>query len=331
MAIYRFTTGGGFIVGLTLTFHNHKPVTASLHDAVIKGLSNDPKSIEPKFFYDRRGSELFEMICEQPEYYPPTVEQCLLEEIAADVAKLSGQRCVVIEPGAGSATKIRSLLEALKPAAYIPMDISFDYLKSAATSLVDEFPWLHVHAACVDFTDSLPIPDIVPEGRRLMFFPGSSIGNFEPGDAGAFLSRIRKAIGADGMLLIGVDTKKNESILNAAYNDEAGITAEFNLNLLHRMREELGIECDPTDFDHKAYYNAADGRIEMHLVSKQKQTFELDGHSFSLDAGESIHTENSYKYSPVEFLQLVSNNGFTEVRHWLDQERLFSIFLLRVN
>jgi len=313
-----------------LTFHDHKPESLSLLNAVLDGLAKQPKSIEPKFFYDERGSELFELICAQPEYYPPTIEQKMLERLSSEIATLTGHGRVLVEPGAGNATKVRLLLDDLRPVAYIPMDISFDYLKTATTALVDDYPWLHVYATCVDFTDSLPIPDSAPDGPRLLFFPGSSIGNFEHSDAKRFLTMIRQTIDHDGMLLIGVDTRKDEKILNAAYNDQAGITAEFNLNLLHRMQTELDLDCDPALFDHKAYYNAAAGRVEMHLVSRAKQTLKLNGHSFELESGEMLHTENSYKYSPQEFLRLATACGFREEKYWLDEDRLFAIYLLAV-
>ncbi len=313
-----------------VTFHDYKPETLSLHDAVVDGLSQGRKSIPPKFFYDERGSRLFDKICEQPEYYPPFIEQNMLDEKSAEIAALTGTNRVLIEPGAGSAIKVRLLLDALKPSAFIPMDISFEHLRTAAMDLSKDYPWLRVHATCVDYTHSLPIPDVVPDGPRLIFFPGSSIGNFEPLEAEKFLSMMRDTAGDDGMILIGVDTKKNEATLNAAYNDEAGITAEFNLNLLHRMRAELGLKCEPKHFDHKAFYNADAGRIEMHLVSKQEQTLRFNGHRFAMDKDETLHTENSYKYSPGEFLQLASKCGLDEVRYWLDDEGYFAIYLFEV-
>lgn len=189
------------------------------------------------------------------------------------------------------------------------MDISFDYLKSTAIDLAREYPWLPVHATCVDFTHSLPIPEQVPEGPRLLFFTGSSLGNFDPDEAGDFLNLVRNTVGDNGMLLIGVDTKKSESLLNAAYNDAAGMTAEFNLNLLHRMRKELDVDCNPENFEHRAFYNSEAGRIEMHLVSRYKQRLRVNGHCFNLETGESLHTENSYKYTPEEFISLASKCG----------------------
>ncbi len=310
-----------------ITYHNYQPTTLSFRDAVINGLSRDSKSIPPKFFYDERGSKLFAKICEQPEYYPPLVERKLLERLAGKIASLTGTGRVLIEPGAGNAAKVRLLLDALQPAAFVPMDISFDYLKSTARELAGEYPWLPVHAACVDYTHSLPIPQQAPEGPRLLFFPGSSLGNFDPGEAGDFLSLVRNTVGDNGMLLIGVDTKKSELLLNAAYNDAAGMTAAFNLNLLHRMRKELDMDCNPENFEHRAFYNSEAGRIEMHLVSKHKQELRVNGHSFNLEAGESLHTENSYKYAPEEFISLASNSGFKEVSHWMDSDGLFAIYL----
>jgi dimethylhistidine N-methyltransferase len=208
------------------------------------------------------------------------------------------------------------------------MDISFDYLKSVSTALAREYPWLPVHATCVDYTNSLPIPEDVPAGPRLLFFPGSSLGNFDPHEAGEFLGMVRDTVGDDGMLLIGVDTKKCERRLHAAYNDAAGVTAQFNLNLLHRMRQELNANINLSAFEHRAIYNADAGRIEMYLVSREPQKVGINGHSFHLEKGEQLHTENSYKYMPEEFLSLASGSGFSEVRHWQDDEGLFAIYLL---
>jgi len=311
-----------------ITFHDHKPKTLSLQDAVIQGFSGKPKSIPPKFFYDERGSALFAAICEQPEYYPPDIEQAMLSHLADEIAELTGTGRVIIEPGAGSAAKIRLLLPALKPIAYVPMDISCEFLKEAAGALADEFPWLPVHATCVDFTHSLPIPESAPKGPRLVFFPGSSIGNFTPGTACEFLAMVHDKIGQDGMLLIGVDTKKDPRILHAAYNDAAGITAAFNLNLLHRIRHETGVECHPENFEHRAFYNSDQGRIEMHLVSRCRQTLRLNGYHFKFSEGETVHTENSYKYTPQEFLEQAKQAGLREVRHWLGEQDLFAIYLL---
>ncbi|MCU7917219.1 MAG: L-histidine N(alpha)-methyltransferase [Candidatus Thiodiazotropha sp. (ex Epidulcina cf. delphinae)] len=311
-----------------VTFHDHKPAASSLYDAVVNGLSRVDKSIPPKFFYDKRGSELFERICEQPEYYLPSVERRMLSQLTQEIAALTGRGRILIEPGAGSAAKVRLLLDELRPVAFVPMDISFDYLKSSAMDLAREYPWLKIHATCVDYTHSMPVPEEIPDGPRLLFFPGSSLGNFDRDEAGAFLRMVHGALGDDGMLLIGVDTKKSESLLNAAYNDAAGLTAKFNLNLLHRVRQELNADLDPDLFEHRAFYNTEAGRIEMHLVSTHRHRFRLNGHSFEFEAGERLHTENSYKYVPQEFIDLASESGFSELRHWVDDGGLFAIYLL---
>ena len=309
-------------------YHDFKPEVLSLHDEVVRGFSRAQKSIPPKFFYDAAGSALFERICQQPEYYLPDVERRMLCELASEIVGLTGTGRVLIEPGAGSAEKVRLLLDALSPSAYVPMDISFGFLKQAAQGLVAEHPGLPVHAVCVDYTHSLPLPEGLPQGQRLAFFPGSSLGNFDPPEAQAFLAMIRHMVGSDGMLLIGVDTKKPREILDAAYNDAAGVTAAFNLNLLHRIRRELQADVDPDAFDHQAGYNPDAGRIEMHLVSKESQQVRLNGHSFEFEQGERLHTESSYKYTPQEFLALAGRVGFSCRRHWLDSEGLFAIYLL---
>lgn len=251
----------------------------------------------------------------------------MLAQLSSEIASLTGTGRILIEPGAGNAAEVRLILDALRPTAFVPMDISFDYLKSTTKNLAQEYPWLPVHAACVDFTHSLPIPEQTPEGPRLLFFPGSSLGNFDPEEARDFLVMARNTVRDDCMLLIGVDTKKSESLLNAAYNDAAGVTAEFNLNLLHRMRKELDADCNLDDFEHQAFYNSDAGRVEMHLVSKHKQELRVNGHRFNLEAGESLHTENSYKYMPGEFISLASSSSFKEVNHWVDSDELFAIYL----
>lgn len=313
-----------------ITFHDFKSAAINLHEEVVRGLSRVRKSIPPKFFYDERGSELFDAICRQPEYYLPDVECAMLIALAEEIASHAGRQRIVIEPGAGNAAKVRLLLEALAPSAYVPMDISCEYLKSAAHDLVTEYPWLPVHAVCVDYTQSLQLPGSLPEGRRLVFFPGSSLGNFEPQEVLGFLRGVHGLLGAEGMLLIGLDTKKSTEILDAAYNDAAGVTAAFNLNLLHRIRRELDTDVDPAAFSHRAFYNSDQGRIEMHLVSRQTQQVRVNGQSFHFREGETLHTESSYKYAPAEFLALAGRAGFSSRCHWLDRHGLFAIYLLDV-
>jgi len=314
-----------------LTFHDYKPEMISFHDAVIDGLSKKSKSIPSKFFYDERGSQLFDLICEQPEYYPPVIERRLLKKRALEIAALTSRGRLLIEPGAGSLEKVRLLLDALHPIAYVPQDISFEHLKSAAHALVADYPWLPIHAVRADFAQTLPIPETTPEAPRLIFFPGSSIGNFNQSEAKTFLHMLRQTAGVGGMLLIGVDTKKSETVLNAAYNDKSGATSAFNLNIISRLRTELGMDCDPINFEHKAFYNAIAGRIEMHLVSRIKQSLVLNGYRFELEKGETIHTENSYKYTPQEFLSLAFKSGFAKIRHWQDKNKLFTVYLLAAN
>ncbi len=312
-----------------ITFYDKSPDELNLYDAVVDGLSKSRKMIPPKFFYDEHGSKLFDAICQQPEYYLPDAERVLLNHCVEEVAKLAGPGRVIIEPGAGNLKKIRLLLDVLQPSAYVPMDISFDYLQQAAQTLANAFPWLPIHATCVDFSHSMPLPEHVPDGPRLAFFPGSSLGNFHPHEAIDFLMLIRNTVGHDGMLLIGVDTKKPVSILDAAYNDAAGLTAEFNLNLLHRIRKELDAECDLSSFNHHAFYNAEAGRVEMHLVSECAQEMRINGHRFRFSPGESVHTECSYKYTPEEFISLASEAGFSAMKYWLADGSMFAVYLLR--
>jgi dimethylhistidine N-methyltransferase len=313
-----------------IRFHDFKPEGLSLHQAIIQGLSSQEKSIPPKFFYDARGSALFDEICRQPEYYLPDTERAMLIALAGEIARHTGRGRVLIEPGAGNAAKIRLLLDALHPLAYVPMDISCGYLKQAALELVTDYPELDIHAVCVDYSHSLPLPEDLPQGPRLAFFPGSSLGNFEPAEARAFMAMVGRMLGRDGMLLIGVDTKKSREILDAAYNDAAGITAAFNRNLLHRIRRELAAEVDPDAFEHHAFYNQEAGRIEMHLVSREAQRVKINGQRYAFKAGERLHTESSYKYTPREFLSLAAESGFQSRCHWLDREGLFAIYLLDV-
>ncbi|MDH5513362.1 MAG: L-histidine N(alpha)-methyltransferase, partial [Gammaproteobacteria bacterium] len=211
------------------------------------------------------------------------------------------------------------------------IDISREFLRQSAQQLAHDYPRLDVHAACADFMHDIELPDGAIEGRRLAFFPGSTIGNFEPWDAQAFLGRVRRLIQPDGGLLIGVDLKKDPALLNSAYNDSAGLTAEFNLNLLERLRGELGAEVNPQGFRHRAFYNTQRGRVEMHLVSRRAQEIRLNGRRFHFAAGESIHTENSYKYAVGEFHSLARGAGLWPRQVWLDSDRLFSVHYLAVS
>ncbi len=297
---------------------------------VVGGLSSRPRRIPPKYFYDSKGAALFESICEQPEYYPSTTEIGILRENAGEIARKIGDGCVLIEPGSGNCEKVRKLLDSIRPVAYVPVDISCEQLQTAAADIAHEYEWLDVHAICADITDDLSLPDIPACDNRLVFYPGSSIGNFEPEDAIEFMRRLAEVAGHNGRLLIGVDLEKDHDILNAAYNDSSGVTAEFNLNLLRRINRELDANFNVDCFDHFAFYNSIAGRIEMHLVSLRKQTVEIDGHIFNFAAGDSIHTENSYKYTHESFRDLARDAGFVPIDCWTDVASLFGLHLLEV-
>ena len=308
-----------------------KPRVEDFKSAVISGLSADPKTIPPKFFYDRRGSDFFYRICETPEYYVTRTELGMLDDLGPEIASLAGTAASVIEFGCGSAEKIRKLLASLDaPADYVAIDISRDHLLASAEEIAIENPSLNVSAICADFSQAFELPADFCDGagRRLAFFPGSTIGNQTPAEAETFLRHVRSVVGEGGAVLIGVDLKKNIDRLNQAYNDAAGETAGFNLNLLHRMRSELGADVHPEHFAHLAFYNADQGRIEMHLESQGAQTVRLDGRDFAFADGETIHTECSYKYEIAEFADLARRAGFGVRKSWTDAERLFSIHFL---
>jgi len=306
-------------------FYDYHPEMSDFYSEVIDGLQAQPKKIPPKFFYDEPGSRLFEKICELPEYYPTRTEQSILKDHADNIADILGDHPYIIEPGCGSCEKIKLLLDILKPKAYVPMDISRDFLQESARELSDEYPWLDIHAACVDFTAPISLPFCPAGVRKLAFFPGSSIGNFEPKQAAVFLKQVADMVGINGGLLIGVDLKKEHSILNDAYNDQAGVTADFNLNLLARINSELDADFDLDAFEHHAYYNDELGRIEMHLVSQKSQEIKIGEKLVGFELGESIHTESSYKYSVSEFQALGESAGFTPVEVWTDESQLFSV------
>jgi len=309
-------------------FHDEYLAPATMVDEVLEGLAARPRRIAPKFFYDERGSRLFDAICELPEYYLTRAETGILESCADEVARLTGPNATLIELGSGASKKVRLLLGALRPQHYLGIDISREFLRQSVERLAQDYPWLEARAACADFMRDFELNEEAEEGKKLAFFPGSTVGNFEPHEALTFLRRVRRLVQPDGTLLIGVDLKKDPRILHAAYNDSAGITAQFNLNLLQRLRDEYGAELDPQDFRHRAFYNVARGRIEMHLVSCRPQDIRLRGQRFHFESGESIHTENSYKYSLEEFHAIARAAGLRPFRVWLDAARLFSVHYL---
>ena len=314
--------------------HDYYEIEYAVEDfraAIVAGLSQPQKRILSKYFYDERGSRLFEQITQLPEYYPTRTETALLRAHAAEFAELIGPHASLVEFGSGSSTKVRILLDALEaPSAYVPIDISRDHLIESAKGLAEAYPDLMVVPVAADYTQPLELPDIPNEVVRIGFFPGSTIGNFSYAEAVDFLHNAATELGTDNGLLIGVDLKKDAAILNAAYNDSAGITAEFNLNILRHINRELGADFDLDGFTHDAQWLPEEGRVEMHLVSKCDQTVRIEGHVFEFAEGESIHTEDSHKYAIEEFHALAAEAGWRAHRYWTDADNLFSIHYLRV-
>ncbi|HVU22182.1 MAG TPA: L-histidine N(alpha)-methyltransferase [Rhizomicrobium sp.] len=295
-------------------------------NAVLSGLRKTPKELPCKYFYDAEGSALFDRICELPEYYPTRTETALLRAHANEFADLVGENADLIEFGAGSLQKVSYLLRAMdKPHSYIPIDISGDYLHQMAEKLRRDRPGLTVRPVIADFTRSLQLP--VSGTRRVGFFPGSTIGNFTRVEALAFLQRAAALLRGGG-LLIGVDLVKDPAMLHAAYNDRAGVTALFNKNILARANQELEADFDLDAFAHHAPYNPAAQRIEMHLISMKNQTVSIGGHTIPFIEGETIHTENSHKYTPDGFRSLAETAGFKPRAMWCDPEKLFSLHWL---
>jgi len=307
------------------SFSDYHPVAANLYEDVIEGLNSRPRVISPKYFYDEKGSKLFDEICETPEYYPTRTEAMILSENLDEITGLAGKGSVLIEPGSGNSAKVRLLLDALRPSAYVPMDISGIHLQESAKRIAVEYPWLTVHAVCADFTHPVELPHHFETGHRVAFFPGSSIGNFEPEIATEFLAGIASMVGENGGLLIGVDLKKEESRLEAAYNDRSGVTARFNTNLLTRINRELDANFDVDSFSHRARYNRELGRIEMHLISEIDQEVRIGAHRIAFREGEGIHTESSYKYTIDEFQTILRRAGFVCRKVWTDEDDLFSL------
>jgi L-histidine Nalpha-methyltransferase len=318
--------------GSRFAFHDLAPGEESFRDAVLKGLARPRKAIPCKFFYDARGSALFEDICRLPEYYPTRTEISILEGNADEIAAQMGSHCRIIEFGSGASHKARILLHALdRPAAYMPVDISREHLREAAASLAEDFPELPVIAVCADYTRPFRLPPLAgPAGKRVGFFPGSTIGNFEPGAAEDFLTNCAGILGSGGEMLIGVDLKKDTRILDAAYNDREKVTAAFNLNLIERINRELDGDIDIDLFEHVAFYNEAEGRVEIYIRSLADQEVSIAGRRFAFVTDELIHTEYSYKYAVPEFRALAARAGFRPVDTWTDPAELFSVHYFRL-
>jgi len=308
--------------------HRFDEQTSAFASDVIDGLSQHPKRLSPKYFYDATGSELFEQITLLPEYYPTRTELTILRDRASEISAVVPQGAALVEFGAGATTKVRLLLNHCAFGAYVPVDISGDFLKAQADALRKDFPALDVYPVAADFTAPFALPDAVQAMPKLGFFPGSTLGNFEPHEACAFMRSARDILGEGAQMIIGVDLEKNERVLYDAYNDAAGVTARFNLNVLVRINRELGGNFDTAGFTHRAIYNRDRHRIEMHLISRKTQTVRVLGRSFSFRAGESIHTESSYKYSLERFTALARGSGWSPRHSWTDKAGMFSVHAL---
>jgi dimethylhistidine N-methyltransferase len=298
-----------------------------LKEDVIAGLSLPQKALPPKYFYDAAGSRLFERICRLPEYYVTRAELALTRANIGAIARFAGRGCELVEYGSGESLKTRLLIRALRPAAYLPVDISQPALEKARKQLAKDFRWLKVVPVPGDFSRPIELPRA--RAPRVVYFPGSTIGNLDPEEAHAFLAMTRNQA---GRMLVGVDLKKDANVLHAAYNDSRGVTAAFNLNILARINRELGADFDLRKFSHYAFYNAAAGRIEMHLVSLARQSVRVARqHRFRFERGESIHTENSYKYSVAGFRALAARAGYSGKKLWSDRKGLFALHGLKAD
>ena len=315
----------------TVSLIDLEPELEDFRQAVVEGLSSAPQKTLPcKFFYDAAGSALFDQICGLKEYYPTRTEIGILEACADELAELIGPDRLLVEYGSGSSIKIRILLDHLKLAAYMPLDISRDHLLHSAQKIATDYPALDVLPVCADYSQLTNLPEYSanPGLRKVGFFPGSSIGNFTRKEAGEFMRNVARQLQPGDGLIVGVDLKKETGLLRAAYNDQSGVTAAFNINLLKRINEELSGEINLQGFEHNAVYNEELGRIEMHLVSQLEQQIKLGDQAFELAMDETIHTENSHKYDLTEFQQLAESAGFKASRVWTDANNWFSVHYL---
>jgi dimethylhistidine N-methyltransferase len=314
-----------------VAFYDLAPKLDSFRDAVLDGLSGPQKQIPCRFLYDERGSDLFEAICETPEYYPTRTEIAILEQRAGEIAELIGPEATLVEFGSGAGHKVKLLLRALKrPLGYAGIEVSREILLRATDDLSLAMPNLQVVAICADFLTPIQLPAALPRdrGRRVAFFPGSSIGNFTPAEATRFLARCRAMVSPGGGMLIGVDLKKDGARLDAAYNDAAGVTAAFTLNLLERINRELDGDFAIDRFAHDAQYDPAAGRVAIHIRSLSDQTARVAGRRFRFAKGEGIHTEDSWKYTVSDFQMLARDAGYSPVAAWTDADKLFSVHYL---
>jgi dimethylhistidine N-methyltransferase len=316
-----------------IPLHDLHPEPEDMRAEVVSGLSNDPKTLPCKYFYDGRGSKLFDRICELDEYYPTRTEIGILERRAEEIGNRLGDRALLVELGSGSSTKTHVLLRALSnPVGYVPVDISRDHLREAANRIVQNFPNLAVRPVCADFNEPFTLPpDVVGEHERVVFFPGSTIGNFDRDGRLALLERIADLCQPrGGSLLLGIDLVKDTKRLEAAYNDAKGVTADFNRNLLLRINRDLGADFEIDRFEHRAIFAEEHQRIEMYLVSAEDQQVAINGSSFRFRGGETICTEHSYKFTIRGFSELSAQAGWTLDEVWTDDDDLFAILLLRM-
>lgn len=297
-----------------------------LKQELLNGLFAKEKYINPKFFYDETGSQLFEKIMQLPEYYPSRTEMALLEKYQAEIATAIGTDIVLIEPGAGNCEKVQYILPTLKPKCYMPIDISAEFLFECAGNLQSKFPYIDIHAVADDMQAKVKVPEKFKHNDKVIFYPGSTIGNYKPDEALEFLKHAREVAGKEGGLLIGVDLQKDKAILDAAYNDEQGVTALFNLNVLSHVNKLLDSDINIELFEHVAFYNEEHCRIEMHLESKAEHICNLNNSSqVSFSESERIHTEYSYKYTLESFSQLAKKAGLQLKDYWVDDNELFSV------
>jgi len=310
-------------------FADASPEVSDFATDVVAGLTATPKRLSPKYFYDHAGSELFERITTLPEYYPTRCELGILNDHAKDIAALLPKDAALIEFGSGSSTKTRIVLSAAPSlAAYVPVDISADFLHAQADGLRHEYPGIAMLPVAADFTKPFEMPAAASDKPRCGFFPGSTIGNFEPHEAAAFLRHAGRMLGPDAVLIVGADLVKDTQILQKAYNDSQGVTAAFNRNILVRINRELGAKIHVESFEHHAFFNRERSRIEMHLASLKRQRFKVCGECIDFRAGETIHTENSYKYTVESFGALARGAGWTTTATWTDADKLFSVHVL---
>ncbi len=314
---------------------DHEPTSASFLEEVLAGLGKPAKTLPCKFFYDERGSALFDRICGLEEYYLTRTEIAIMREFAPEMAGAIGPGCVLVEYGIGSAIKTRYLLEHLvSPAALVPVDISREHLLRSAAGLAEEFPGVEILPVCANFTEPFELPPVEKtRARAVAYFPGSTIGNMTPEEAGALLGNMAATCGTGGTgggLLVGIDLIKETSVLEAAYNDSEGVTAEFNKNILVHMNRELGADFDVGRFEHRAVYNPELRRIESYLVSRAAQRVRVGDAEFTFEAGEAIHTENSHKYDTGDFADFASGFGFRREKVWTDNRGMFAVMFLSI-